>query len=122
MKKRLLLVVVQDEENSVATLRSLATYVSKMSLNDLRFLMFRCIFLRLVELLDQCHRLASKSTVELSSGTGGQKWKKFHGLHSKKRIEIDAAEGKLAKGTALAGHCLVSHGDGLWKRRRGREL
>lgn len=75
-----------------------------MGLDDLRLLVFRCLHLGFVELLDESHRLAGETAVELSAGTGGEKREDLHGLHGEKRIEVHAAERELLEGTALARH------------------
>lgn len=81
-----------------------------MGLDDLRLLMFGGLLLCLVKLLDEGHRLAGETAVELSASAGGEQRQKLHGLHGEKRIEVHATERELLEGTALALHSGLRHG------------
>eukprot|EP00177_Eucheuma_denticulatum_P002824 GFKZ01005064.1.p1 GENE.GFKZ01005064.1~~GFKZ01005064.1.p1 ORF type:complete len:207 (+),score=6.31 GFKZ01005064.1:560-1180(+) len=78
------------------------THISQMGLYHLGLFMLRSVLLRLIKFLNQCHRLASKSAVELSTGTGRKQRQELNGLHGEKRIEVDASKRELLERAALA--------------------
>lgn len=78
-------------------------HVTQMRLHGLRLLMLRRLLLRLIQLLNKRHRLASQTAVELSPRTGREQRQKLDGLQRQQRIEVNAAECKLAERPALAG-------------------
>jgi len=68
-------------------------HIAKVSLNNRRFLIWRCLFLGFSELFDKAHWFALQTALEPSTSTSMDELYKFLILHVKKLFKLNAAVG-----------------------------